>query len=136
MNTINLIFPNFYGDNIAANNRLKVYIDVLLKNNYKINLFALSREKKQIQQKDKLAIYYIFQKEITKGNFFKRAYEEIMFSLRLINYAKKIKADFNYITIPSMFLIPLGRNLKNSIVDIRDIQWEYLNSTFIKNIFA
>jgi len=42
MKTINLIFPNYYEDNVAANNRLRAYIYLLLKNNYKINLFALT----------------------------------------------------------------------------------------------
>ena len=135
MKTINLIFPFYYEDNhLAAHNRIKVYIKILLENNYKVNLFTLSRNKKEIETNNNLTIYYIFQKEITKGNFFKRAYEEIIFSLKLINSAKKIKADFNYITIPSMFLIPFGINLKNNIVDIRDIQWEYLNNKVIKNI--
>jgi len=134
MKTINLIFPNFYEDNAAAHNRLRVYINLLLKNNYKINLFTLSRQDKKIEKEENLTIYFILQEEITKGNFFQRAYEEIMFSLRLINQAKKIKADFNYITIPSMFLLPFGKNLKNNLIDIRDIQWEYLNNKLIKNI--
>ena len=134
MKTINMIFPNYYEDNAAAHNRIKVYIELLLANGYKINLFTLSKDNEKIEKNNNLIIYYIFQKHITKGNFFKRAYEEIAFSLRLINQAKKIKADFNYITIPSMFLLPFGKNLRNNIIDIRDIQWEYLGNKPIRNI--
>jgi len=132
--SINIIFPFYYDDNTAAHNRIKVYIELLLADGYKINLFTLSKDNEKVEKNNNLIIYYIFQKHITKGNFFKRVYEEIMFSLRLINQAKKVKADFNYITIPSMFLLPFGKNLDNNIVDIRDIQWEYLNNKLIKNI--
>jgi glycosyltransferase involved in cell wall biosynthesis len=135
MKTINIIFPNYYKDHTAAHNRLRVYLNLLLKYSYKVNLFTLSREKyKKIEKCGDLTIYFVFQKKITKNNFFKRAYEEIMSSFNLIRMAKKIEADFNYLTIPSMFLLPLGKSLKNNIIDIRDIQWEYLDNKFIKKL--
>jgi len=132
--SINLISPHYLEDNIAANNRLRVYIDLLLENSYKVNLFVLSRDFKEVEKKDNLTIFYTYQKEVTKGNFIKRAYEEILMAQKLINQAKKIKTDFNYITIPTIFLLPFGRNLINNIIDIRDIQWEYLNNVIVKNI--
>ena len=135
MNIINVIFPYYFDEeNIAAYNRIKVYIDLLVENNYKVNLFTLSKNSNKIEKKNNFTIYYIYQKNLTKDNFFKRAYEEIMFSFRLINQVKKIKSDFNYITIPSMFLLPFGKNLRNNIIDIRDIQWEYLGNKPIRNI--
>jgi glycosyltransferase involved in cell wall biosynthesis len=130
---INIIFSNFYGEINAANNRLNSFIKVLLSNNYKVNLISNSLHQQGVENYENLTIYYIKQEQFNKKNFFKRAYQEILISYKLIKFAKQLESDYTFITIPSMFLLPFGKNLKNNIIDIRDIQWEYLNNKLIRN---
>ncbi len=60
-------------------------------------------------------------------NFFLRAYLEIKNCIKLVIEAKKLHADLYIFTIPSMFLLPSSLFFSSkSIVDIRDLTWEYL----------
>ena len=132
---INIFSAYNYRDITAANNRIKVYIDVLLSHDYKVNFFTLTQDRTYVEKKDNLTIYYIYQEEIKKTNFLKRAFQEIKISYKLIKRAKGIKANFSLFTIPTIFFLPIGIIRRESkIVDIRDIQWEYLSNDFIKSI--
>ena len=60
-------------------------------------------------------------------NFMLRAFLEIKNSMKLVKAAQKLNADLYIFTIPSMFLLPFSLLIKNkSIVDVRDLTWEYL----------
>jgi len=75
-------------------------------------------------------------------NFIVRALVEIILSFKLLFLAKKSNADIIFITIPSMFLVlPLifMTNRSMTVVDIRDLTWEYLSessffSSFVKKL--
>ena len=131
--TINLILPNDISEISAAKNRILSYINVL-KDKYNINLITFSKDKNI--QIDGVNIYLIDYIKVEKNNFFKRVFDEIKLSYKLVSLSNKIKSDYTFLTIPSMFLLPVGLLVKTKkIVDIRDIQWEYLNNKFIKQIF-
>ena len=135
---INILFPFYLEDNLAAHNRINSYIDVLLQNNYRVNLFGLTKVYKKEWCLSDLTrekyIYHIPHQQFPKNNFVKRALNELMFSYKLVKASKKVLADVTLITSPSMFLVPLASNVDNNIADIRDIQWEYLNDSILKKI--
>ena len=133
MITLNIIFPYDISDISAARNRICSYINIL-KYKYNINVITFSYNK-EIPNIKNVNFYMINPIRITKKNFLKRAIQEILISYKLIKYSQKFQADYTLITIPSMFLLPLGLLLKNKkIVDVRDIQWEYLSNGLIKRI--
>lgn len=138
MYNINILFPFYLEDNLAAHNRINSYIDVLLQNNYRVNLFGLTKKYKKEWCLSDLTrekyIYHIPHHQFPKNNFVKRAFNELMFSYKLVRASKKVLADVTLITSPSMFLIPLTSNVDNNIADIRDIQWEYLNDSILTKI--
>lgn len=62
-------------------------------------------------------------------DFIKRAIHEADNALLLLRHASKIKADVWLVTIPSMFLAfiaPAILRRRTTILDIRDLSWEYL----------
>jgi len=132
LKAINLILPNDISEISAGKNRILSYINVL-KKQYEINLITFSKNRNiKIEEVNLYLINYI---KVEKNNFFKRTFDEIKLSYKLVLLSNKIKSDVTLLTIPSMFLLPIGLFIKTKkIVDIRDIQWEYLNNKFIKQI--
>jgi len=134
---INFIVPIYLPKNFAVLNRVKVFIDVLIKNGYVVNLITLSKNNNDIKKLfnlENINFYFIKYKDIQKDNFFKRAFQEFKYSLKLILLSKKIEADAVFMTSPSMFIILTGiLERKSKIIDIRDIVWEYLSDNNLKN---
>lgn len=80
-------------------------------------------------------------KQANKGNFFIRAWKELRLARRVLKSTPH-DTDCIFITIPSMFLLFLFKPqlAKVSLLDVRDITWEYLSdksffNRFIKKVF-
>lgn len=135
MKTVNIIFSNFYGEINAANNRINSFKNELIKKGYKVNIISNSLKKKNNIFQKQLNIYFIYQRKFSKNNFLKRAFDEIRISYQLVRKSNKITSDITILTVPSIFLIPIGLLVKGKkVLDIRDIQWEYLNNKLVKRI--
>ncbi|MDD2368738.1 MAG: glycosyltransferase [Sulfuricurvum sp.] len=139
MQTINFLTAHFLPENSVGTNRVLSFANELSKF-YQINIICLS-EKGVIHKKEKvdytktITIYYINQQNYNGKSFLKRAYYEIIYSLKLIEVANTLICDKTIVTIPFMFLIPLVgyKILGYKILDIRDLQWEDLSEKNILN---
>ena len=129
--TINIVL--FYPIKSAAGNRVLAYINVL-KNKYNINLILSKKDNIDISN---INIYHLNNTKIEKQNFFKRVISEVFISYKLLKLSKKFNSDISFITIPSMFLLPIFcMDRRKKIVDVRDIVWKYLNNRVIKYILT
>jgi len=112
---------------------MEIFLKILLQK-YRVNLITLAQDEHSEKKSDGLCIYRLRHNNLEKKNFFKRAYDEIAISRKLVKKANTLPADATILTTPTMFLIPAGTFLKTKkIVDIRDVVWEYLADGPIKN---
>jgi glycosyltransferase involved in cell wall biosynthesis len=66
------------------------------------------------------------------SNFVGRALGELGFALKAWLAVRRLVPDIAIVTIPSMFLLALGRGKRcPMILDLRDLTWEYLNQRSI-----
>lgn len=71
--------------------------------------------------------------------FIRRAIKEVHDVLKIMECAKKIKADAWLITIPSMFLAflaPYSLSNRKVFLDVRDLTWEYLSDEIFVQRFS
>ena len=146
MKTINFLTSHFIPENTACTNRVLALVHELEKN-YKVNVICLT-EKGKFQKKDMIAyskntdIYYVNQKASSDKNFVLRAYYEIVYISKLDKISNTLPNDVVVATTPYMFMIPIvGFGVKGqTILDIRDLVWEYIaeksfTKKMIKKIF-
>ena len=110
----------------AIRNRLIPFIDIALRNKFKITLISPTDSDLGIKHKN-LEILSINKKIENSSSYFLRAIGEIFSSFRMIKLVYKNNYDYVIIGIPSIFnLLFIKPILNPQFLDIRDIAWEYL----------
>jgi glycosyltransferase involved in cell wall biosynthesis len=79
----------------------------------------------------------VYVPQANRGNFFLRTVREAILARKVLKAAPK-DVDILFVTIPSMFLLFLfsSRLAKFSILDVRDLTWEYLSDKSFTNRLA
>lgn len=141
MRTINFLTSHFIPENTACTNRVISFVKELSKE-YQINVVCLTekgsfQEHSHVIYDDHINIYYVNQEVFNGKNFFKRAFYEIFYLLKLVRKSNALRCDMVMATTPYMFMIPIvGMMVKDpKVLDIRDLTWEYLDEkNFVKKM--
>lgn len=136
---IGIIAYYFYPENTAAVNRLETMARKLAENTEQVTVFALldeSHDKNRIISNvdgNGYSVRYAKRYRYKESSFVFRAFGELVNCYRVCRLAKKAQCDCYLVSIPSMFLLVFVGLLKRAkskvIVDIRDLVWEYLDSS-------
>ncbi len=122
-------------DSGATFNRINSMINVL--NNYDINVVGKIKFPSNFSKK-KISFHFVNQNSIfNSNNFILRYFNEFIYSYKCIKVSKKLNPDYELITVPFISLIItssiFGSNAKK-IIDIRDLVWEYSDTSFFSKI--
>jgi len=139
MKTINFLTVHFIPENSVGTTRVLSFVKEMSKY-YNVNIICLGEKgvinkNEMIKYTKNITIYYINQKHYDGKKLLTRTFFEIIYSIKLIMKAKKLNCHATMVTIPFMFLIPIVGYLTPTIkiLDIRDVQWEYLDAnSYIK----
>ena len=143
MKTIQILTSYALSDAPAVRNRLLSKIKTYLDMGHYINLvsadlnFNLS-DYGDFQCNGRFSHTSVLAGEVVSRNFFKRAVDEIILSLRLYFIARRSRSDITLVTVPSMFLIftvQLISNRRFTVLDIRDLTWKYIPATSTRSRF-
>lgn len=109
-------------------NRITPFIDIALERGFTVTLVNPSGGEYH-QSADKNFRHRALNiPQANRGNFFVRTLREISLARKILKSAPD-DVDVTFVTIPSMFLLFLfGRGrFKYSVLDVRDLTWEYLS---------
>jgi glycosyltransferase involved in cell wall biosynthesis len=111
-------------------NRLLPIIRLLEKAGVRITLISPGAERFDFTSD--LVDYVSIRATPKPRHFFKRAFYEWLAARRLIAAARKRQTDLMVVSIPSMFCFFCMRRQKSTtVLDIRDLTWEYLSGSFL-----
>lgn len=143
MKKINIVSSSFPPEVSGGANRVHSISQMFDHNGYSVHLITLGNEAQTQEIGNHTTVNYLYRRDFSKVNFVKRAFHEIYYAYKLAKISKQFKSDATVVSIPYMFLLPiyaLFGNPKESIIDIRDLVWEYLPDRglygFLKKIIA
>lgn len=117
----------------ATINRVISIINVLV--DHEVHLVGLADQellKLSLLQNKNVQVHHVPNNPSKSGNFLLRYVFEFLYAIKCSRKVKSLKANYEIITVPFISLIITSRLFKGSavkILDVRDIQWEYLKES-------
>ena len=132
-----IVFLSTYSLNEPVlKNRVAPFIDLALERGLSVTLVNPVGGKYQNSSHPKFHHKTVDTPQANRGNFFFRTMRELILARKILKNAPK-DVDILFVTIPSMFLLFFfsSSRAKFSILDVRDLTWEYLSDkSFISRL--